>query len=245
MVFEVIGEVLSNNALFGGGMFLGILGIILGTTRGLVSQMRYFTILFSSLCWVFSIVLFPNFLESGLLFLTGAIGFISAFSETLGSYAELDIFKLSLMAFSLNLVLTVGFMFFEAGIGYPTSLEETDAVNLIINSGLEGVEKSLEEHKLENGDISSGSYDSLSFDLVSSALNILGWLLIAVKFIAITALLPLMITWKLSPLLGGFNEVLAWIIGLVLNGYNLIVIYHTIMFVLNKRGKGIGSNDKK
>ncbi len=203
MPYDSLAIMWMNIGMFGGGLAFGILGLILGATRGMSKNSEVWAITFSAFAWLIAMMI-PNVPWAITIFLCGSVGIILSFLPVLKKMGDTNIFIIGIISLIINLLLVFGSGSFTDSLGWTTNIDNIQvdiAHTLGISTTAMGT--NVPDHGLCRPDVpkseceetvsSGGIWDSLLFDVFASIMAIGDYIFKAIKLAGMAVLAPFVI----------------------------------------------------
>lgn len=247
-VVESVGQLILNISLFTGGMGFAILALVLAISRGMTKNSKHWALIFASFSWAIALVI-PQVWYSALIFGFGSFALSLAFMPIIEQAGDKNIFVLAIIAGILNLILLVGVGAYDVSLAWQDNYDSSlTAIEDSLGLEIENMGNAVPEHQLckpneldENGepcqsDVVSGSFNENLFVPFASVLTIGTYIGKAVAFIGMTALAPIVLTNTLANGQYFTNTIILYLMGFMINIWQMAIFYKLIAFILDKRG---------
>lgn len=243
-----IGQILSIS-LFGSGMLLGVLGLLLGISKNMSSKGDYMGLTFTSYAWIVALVM-PNQVWAYALFCTGTLASTMTYTKILKKLPETNIAVIGIVVMMMYIVIGIASGAYAESI---QSYHEGTAVNaysiysISQEQYLERADQIDMPHVctpdgtsiLANGTIVTGCEEQITRkgnvlqvvnDVTLWMMAIGTFLQALVKMIGYTLFMPVVIAGIATGVAG--NTVLGIIMGLYLTVWTLVIVFKTAQSVL-------------
>lgn len=244
MVYDSIGYLLTDIAIFGSGTLFGILGLIFGISRGMTKKDDMWALVFASVSWMIALIA-PNTVFAAAVFLAGAAAVTIAYLPLVKNLNESSVLTIAIIAILINLTIVIGSGSFNASLNWHTNLEEVqDSIAGLFGTSVSELQaetpetglctpRAQEEGLCENSLI-GGIFEPLVFDVVSTVVNVASYIGKAIAFAGMSLMAPLIII-KTFTQSGVINTVVAYMFGLYALMWQLLILYQIVRFTSNKR----------
>lgn len=245
MVWENLGYMVQSVSFFGMGVIFGVIGILATMTKSITKDQDVWALLFSSLAWLFALMI-PEMFLSTTLFLIGCIGLFFAYTGLLKLLQSTNIFVIAIIAWGIYTVLLIGTGAYTTDLAWATSYEQTQSDIATVVAGISPWGSTVDDissHGLCNPILGSGLCENSIikavfnlgiFDYIASFFNILGYIGKAVKFAGMAVMAPFILRNVLITYVE--NTIIYNIMMLMYQLFNIVILYNIIKFVLAKRG---------
>lgn len=239
---DSIGTLILNTSLLGAGALFGLLGIVMGIARGMTKNQEMWGVSFATFAWLIALIA-PNQTWAVGMFIAGAVALTTIFASMMPSINENNIFVIATIAGILSVIMLIGSGTFtkSANWGYNLEQARTDVYGTLNVVKLNYIAETPNHQICQMGDnscqnvaIQNSAYNPGFFDVIASVLAIGRYVSIAITFIGMAVLAPFLLTTVIAAYV--MNPFIAILIGVYANMYNIVVLYHVIKFILNKRG---------
>lgn len=242
-LFAATGNMILNYSFLGLGAALAITAVILGIARATGRDTKQWSMLFSTLTILASLII-PQGLTAGILFATGIATLTWALIPLMNQNNATNIYGMAIMVIIMDVIMLI-----SAGVYQSNALElsrtqtytETQISSYADNlktlvTGTDYTAKGLCNPLQDvncKPNYSNGQFNPNNFDILSSIINIGGFVAQFLTTAGLLLIAPFAISLQLTKTLGG-SSVLIMILGFYLTMWNLIVLKPIAVFIFGK-----------
>lgn len=239
MSIEVLGSMILGTSLFGSGIILSLIGLLIGITRSQTNKTEIWPLIFGA--YSISIAfLFQNAILGGSLLVLGILGITISYLQSHEKVSNMNIIHLAIIFACINIA---GLMLSTAWTDMSSweLNDQSNSISSILGNSKNTIELQTPDHGIcvpgtdctglltETGDI-----DYTMYDIYASMLNLATYVLKIGQFVVMLPFTPWILSTKYQGFIG--NQTLSYLFGIFLTTINMIILYQAYKFVTDGRG---------